>query len=119
MTPASVQLQIRDSGERVITLVGDWTLASLRSSVTTVWKTLKSVAADPSLAWDLRRVEALDSTGALLIWRAWGGRRRTDALLRPEHESILRRVSEVPRVELPRWGRARVSPAPSWHEPVV
>src|SRR5260370_1272724 len=80
MTPASVQLQTRESGERVITLVGDWTLASLRSSVARVWKTLKSVAADPRLTWDLRRIGALDSTGALLIWRAWGERRRADAL---------------------------------------
>jgi len=112
MTPASVQLQTRDSGERVITLAGDWTLASLRSSVARVWKTLKSVAADPALTWDLRRVGALDSTGALLIWRAWGGRRRADALLRPEHEPILRRVAAVPPVELPRW-------RPDWLGPIV
>src|SRR5882724_6916349 len=112
MTPASVHLQTRDSGERVIALAGDWTLASLRSSVAKVWKTLKSIAADPSLTWDLRRVEALDSTGALLIWRAWGGRRRADALLRPEHEPILGRVAAVPPVELAHW-RA------DWLAPIV
>ncbi len=112
MTPASVQLQLRDSGERVITLAGDWTLASLRSSVASVWKALKRVAADPTLTWDLRRVGALDSTGALLIWRAWGGRRRADTLLRPEHEPILRRVAAVPGVELPRW-------RPDWLGPIV
>lgn len=112
MTPASVQLQTKDSGERVIALTGDWTLASLRSSVATVWKTLKSVAADPNLIWDLRRVEALDSTGALLIWRAWGGRRRTDALLRPEHEPILKRLAAVPPVTWPRW-------RPDWLGPII
>src|SRR5882762_7367351 len=105
MTPASVQLQTRESGERVITLAGDWTLASLRSSVARVWKTLKSVAADPRLTWDLRRIGALDSTGALLIWRA-------DALLRPEHEQILRRVAAVPPIEPARW-RA------DWLAPIV
>jgi hypothetical protein len=72
MTPASVQLQTRDNGEGVIALAGDWTLASLRSSVADVWKTLKSFAVDPNLTWDLRRVGTPDSTGALLIWRAWG-----------------------------------------------
>ena len=112
MTPASVQLLTQDSGERVITLAGDWTLVSLRSSVAKVWNTLKSVAADPSLTWDLRRVGALDSTGALLIWRAWGGRRRADALLRPEHEPILRRLAAVPPIESPRW-------RPDWLGPIV
>ena len=112
MTPATVQLQTRDNGERVIALAGDWTLASLRSSVADVWKTLKSVAVDPNLTWDLRRVGTLDSTGALLIWRAWGRHRHPDALLRPEHEPILRRVAEVPGVELPRW-------RPDWLGPIV
>jgi phospholipid/cholesterol/gamma-HCH transport system permease protein len=112
MTPATVQLQTRASGERVITLAGDWTLASLGSSVARVWNALKSVAADPNLIWDLRRVEALDSTGALLIWRAWGGRRRADALLRPEHEPILKRLAAVPPVTWPRW-------RPDWLGPIV
>ena len=112
MTSASVKLQVRDSGERVITLAGDWTLASLRSSVSELWKTLKSVATDPNLSWDLRGVDMLDSTGALLIWRAWGGRRHAHALLRPEHEAILRRVAAVPRIEFPRW-------RPDWLWPIV
>jgi phospholipid/cholesterol/gamma-HCH transport system permease protein len=112
MTPATVQLQTRGNGERIVALAGDWTLNSLRSSVATVWKSLKSVAADPNLIWDLRRIETLDSTGALLIWRAWGGRRRTDALLKPEHEPILKRLAAVPPVTWPRW-------RPDWLGPIV
>jgi phospholipid/cholesterol/gamma-HCH transport system permease protein len=55
------------------------------------------------LKWDLRQVETLDSTGAALIWRAWGSDRRSSALLKPEHAAILERVAAVPPVEAARW----------------
>lgn len=96
MTATFLQLQTRESGERVVALTGDWTLASLRADVTRVSKSLKSAAKDSSLVWDLRAIGSLDSTGAMLIWRAWGNRRRGGALLRPEHETVLQRISAVP-----------------------
>jgi len=97
MTANSIQLQIRESGERVVALAGDWTLASLRNNLTKNRKSLKAAAKDASLLWDLRSVEALDSTGAILIWRAWGDKRRDGSLLRPEHESVLERIARIPR----------------------
>ena len=84
-------------------LSGDWTLAALRSPVGRLFRALKSVSADPTLKWDLRQIDALDSTGALLIWRAWEGDRRGSALLRPEHAAILERIAAVPPVEPSRW----------------
>lgn len=103
MTPGSVQLKTTEAGERVVMLSGDWTLAALRPSIARSFKALKSVASDPTLKWDLRRIDALDSTGALLIWRAWGGDRRNSALLNPDHLAILHRVAVVPPVEPARW----------------
>jgi phospholipid/cholesterol/gamma-HCH transport system permease protein len=96
-----VQLQIRDSGERVVALSGDWTLAALRSGAAKVRSSLRSAARDPSLRWDLREIEALDSTGALLIWQAWNGQRRPDALLRPEQEPVFARVADIPAFQEP------------------
>ncbi len=96
MTVTFLQLQTRESGERVVALTGDWTLASLRADVARVSKSLKSAARDSSLVWDLRAIESLDSTGAMLIWRAWGSRRRGGALVRPEHETVLQRISAIP-----------------------
>jgi phospholipid/cholesterol/gamma-HCH transport system permease protein len=97
MTPNSIQLRTRESGERVVTLAGDWTLASIRNNLTKIRKSLKTAAKDASLVWDLQSVEALDSTGAILIWQAWGDKRRDGALLRPEHESVLERIAKIPR----------------------
>lgn len=110
MAPASIQLQTLGSGKRVVTLAGDWTLTSLQTSTSKSWKGLKSVAADPSLTWDLRGIDALDSTGALLIWRAWGGDRRSSALLKPEHAAILQRIAAVPPVEPARWRQDLLAP---------
>ena len=112
MTPTSLQLQTRDGGDRVVNLAGDWTLASLRNDPAKITKKLKAAATDSSLVWDLRAIESLDSTGAMLIWRAWGGVRRASALLRPEHEPILARLAAMPATETQRW-------RPDWLAPLV
>ncbi len=96
VTPTSLQLQTRDSGERVVKLAGAWTLASLRTDPASITRNLKAAAQDSSLVWDLRAIESLDSAGALLIWRAWGNQRRGGALLRPEHEAVLQRIAAIP-----------------------
>lgn len=103
MTAGSVQLKTTNAGERVVMLSGDWTLAALRTSIGHSFKVLKSASADPTLKWDLRQINALDSTGALIIWRAWGGDRRSSALLNPDHAAILQRIAAVPPVEPARW----------------
>ncbi len=87
----------------MVVLSGDWTLAALRTSIGGISKALKSVSTDPTLKWDLRQIDSLDSTGALLIWRTWGGDRRRTALLKPEHSAILDRIAAVPPVEPVRW----------------
>ncbi|HVY07823.1 MAG TPA: ABC transporter permease [Burkholderiales bacterium] len=103
MTASLIQLQTRASGERVVVLSGDWTLKALRPAAARVARALKSLAADSTLHWDLRAIEALDSAGALMIWRAWGGDRRGATTIKSEHAAILERVAEVPPVEARRW----------------
>jgi phospholipid/cholesterol/gamma-HCH transport system permease protein len=113
MAPGSVQLKTTDAGERVVVLSGDWTLAALRPSIDQVFRALRSVGADPTLKWDLRQIDALDSTGALLIWRAWGSDRRSSSLLNPEHAPILDRVAAVPPVAAARWQPDLLAPLAS------
>jgi len=103
MTRGSVQLRTTDAGERIVVLSGDWTLAALRSPIGRLFRALKSVSADPTLKWDLRQIESLDSTGAVLIWRAWGGDRRSATQFKKEHGAIFERVAAVPPVEPARW----------------
>ncbi|MEO8158896.1 MAG: ABC transporter permease [Betaproteobacteria bacterium] len=103
MSAGTVQLRTTDAGERVVVLSGDWTLAALQSCSGRVSRALQSVAADPTLKWDLREIEALDSTGALLIWRAWGGDRRGASLVNTDHAAILHQIAAVPPVQASRW----------------
>ncbi|MBP6761640.1 MAG: hypothetical protein KA131_07700, partial [Thauera sp.] len=51
---------------------GDWTLCALTERLDTVRSQLAHAA--PAAAWDLGAVQGLDSFGATLLWRAWGGR---------------------------------------------
>lgn len=103
-------MQTRDSGERVVALSGDWTLAVLRPVLARVTRALRAAAADPTLKWDLRQIGALDSTGALLIWRAWGGDRRQAAELTAEQGATFDRVAAVPPVEPARWHADLLAP---------
>lgn len=103
MTAASIQLHTTAGGERVVLLSGDWTLMAMQASIDSSWKALRNAASDPTLSWDLRLIEALDSVGALLIWRAWRGDRRGTARLRPEHAALFDRLAAVPPVEPVRW----------------
>ena len=55
-----------------IELTGDWTLANLPMPLSA----LESKLHDPvarNVEWDLSGVTRLDSVGALVLWRAWGG----------------------------------------------
>lgn len=76
-------------------LTGAWNLRALESHVEQLDQELGSCAQDRTALWDLRGVDVLDDTGALVLWRAWG-RHRVDLLIRPEHESIFARLAEGP-----------------------
>jgi phospholipid/cholesterol/gamma-HCH transport system permease protein len=67
---------------------------------------LRDYARDPGHRWDLTGITRLDHAGALLLWRAWGGRRVPHLALRPEHESLFERLGRLrPPVQ---------AVAPSW-----
>jgi phospholipid/cholesterol/gamma-HCH transport system permease protein len=68
-------LTVRDTpAGRTAVLEGLWTLRGLRGALEPVRAMLERGTAAPStVSWDLRAGE-LDTTGALVLWRAWGRR---------------------------------------------
>lgn len=52
----------------------------------------RACAVDEGLQWDLRGIEALDSAGAFMLWRAWGHELPANLRIRPEHERIFIRL---------------------------
>ena len=82
-------------------LSGTWTLSALTGRLTALSRALAEYGADRKLAWDLTAIDRLDSSGALLIWRAWGRERPPHVALRPEHEAAMRRVARTPAAPAP------------------
>lgn len=71
---------------------GDWTLRALTERLETVRSQLAHAAS--AAAWDLGAVQGLDSFGATLLWRAWGGRWPERLQLSSAQRSIFARVAQ-------------------------
>ncbi len=106
MSAAHIESIVRD-GERVVRLAGRWTLATTSEDAARLTAEL-SRAAEPAGSWDCLEVEALDSAGAILLWRAWGRALPELLLIRPEHRRIFERIDTADQV--PRAVVAPVSP---------
>ena len=74
-----------------VELTGRWTLQGLIPRLAELSPVLHRLEQQPA-TWDLSAVEALDHTGAALLWRAWGRRRVASVLLRPEHDALFKRL---------------------------
>ncbi len=106
MSAAHIQLIVRD-GERVARLAGRWTLATTSEDAARLMVELNR-AAEPASSWDCLAVEALDSAGAILLWRAWGRVLPELLLIRPEHRRVFERIDIADHV--PRAAVVPVSP---------
>jgi phospholipid/cholesterol/gamma-HCH transport system permease protein len=71
-----------------VELAGPWILRALEAQFDELARRLAEYARDADRHWDLSAVTRLDHAGALLLWRAWGGRRAPRLTLRPEHEIL-------------------------------
>jgi phospholipid/cholesterol/gamma-HCH transport system permease protein len=103
------QIVSADSDPQVI-LTGDWTLAAIARLIKAelpggeldiLQKRFAGAAAGVE-RWDLSGLHRLDSAGALLLWRVWGGRRPRDLRLDVEAERAIRRIesaNDLPRPE--------------------
>ena len=79
-------------GQRSIQLLGCWTLQALAPSLSELKRRIEGIQARGDTTWDLAAIDALDHAGAAFLWRTWGRRRASRLLLRPEHESLFRRL---------------------------
>ncbi|MBL8480684.1 MAG: ABC transporter permease [Rhodocyclaceae bacterium] len=66
-------LDAPEAGGRLARLGGAWTLAGLSGAMPALLADLRRASAEAT-AWNLDGLAALDSVGAVLLWRAWGYR---------------------------------------------
>jgi phospholipid/cholesterol/gamma-HCH transport system permease protein len=81
-----------NAGRRTVSLSGRWTLADTSINAEQLAAQLARATAIPDANWDCLGIAALDSAGAMLIWRAWQ-RALPDVLMaRPEHLHVFERL---------------------------
>lgn len=94
MHAASISLETQQ-GFAQARLAGAWTLAGILPDRARLERELVRLAADPARAWSLRHLAALDSVGALLLWRAWGERLPPHLDAEPAQIELFQRIAEV------------------------
>ncbi|MDX9995540.1 MAG: ABC transporter permease [Rhodocyclaceae bacterium] len=92
-----------------LTLDGRWTLRALAAAGDDWKRQLERRSARSDVSWNCLAIEALDSAGALLLWRLWGRRLPEMLLIQPAHLRIFERLAATP--EGP--GRAVATPGPA------
>jgi phospholipid/cholesterol/gamma-HCH transport system permease protein len=90
MSVARIEVIVREGG-RNVRLSGRWTLATTSRRVVALAEELGRVA-DPTSSWDCLEVEAIDSAGAMLLWRAWGRSMPAELSIKPEHWRVFERI---------------------------
>ncbi|MBI3523263.1 MAG: ABC transporter permease [Betaproteobacteria bacterium] len=90
-----IEVVAQDGGGYGVALSGRWTLEMLTRQMTELKPALAGHAALTNVAWNCLDIEAMDSAGAILLWRAW--RRKLPAMLqaRPEHLHIFERIDSA------------------------
>jgi phospholipid/cholesterol/gamma-HCH transport system permease protein len=97
MTAATIAVVTRPDGGRNVALAGRWTLASIAADEASLVDELAGHAAQPGTTWDCLEIVALDSAGAMLLWRAWGRALPEVLLSPPEHLRVFERIGAADR----------------------
>lgn len=103
---ARIEVTVREGG-RFVRLSGPWTLATTSRRAAELGNELSQYA-DPTSSWDCLQLGALDSAGAILLWRAWGRRVPPLLSITPEHWRVFERIEAADRQ--PREAIAPISP---------
>jgi phospholipid/cholesterol/gamma-HCH transport system permease protein len=95
MPIARIEVIVREGG-RVVRLSGRWTLETTSQRAAELADELSRVA-DPASSWDCMTIEAIDSAGAVMLWRAWGRAVPLHLSIKPEHWRVFERIEAADR----------------------
>jgi phospholipid/cholesterol/gamma-HCH transport system permease protein len=82
-------------GDRRITLSGSWSLLVDRQRRRRLLRDLRRLKDPHGFHWNLSDVDALDSTGALVLWQAWQGRLPQHMECREDQRHLFERIAET------------------------
>jgi len=78
-------------------LTGRWTLRAIARADAAWRERLRQAGTRDGASWNCMEIEALDSAGALLLWRAWGRRLPETLLIQPGHLRVFERIAAAER----------------------
>jgi len=97
MRAARIAVAQDSDGQRRIALSGSWTLAAIAPAAAALGRELAGYGGRPQTTWNCLDIDALDSAGAMLLWRAWGRALPELLLARPEHLHVFQRLGAADR----------------------
>lgn len=90
MSVACIEVIVHEGG-RIVRLSGRWTLATTSQRAAQLSDELSQLAGQAS-SWDCLGFEAIDSAGAILLWRAWGRALPLQLSINQEHRRVFERI---------------------------
>ncbi len=110
VTPPTLHLEETGTEGGRVVLEGRWDLQGFRIAHRKLRTTVAQYGQDSQILWDLSGIEAIDSTGAFILWRSWGNQFPEHIRLQPEHKPLFQRwqgrVSPLPEKTRPKAGAA-------------
>lgn len=100
MTEPLIEAASEPDGRKVARLSGRWTLAELNARQRAISRDLEALTRK-GVMWDLAGLSALDTTGAMMLWRAWGRTLPDDLNASPDRRAIFQRIAQIDVVEHP------------------
>lgn len=101
MSVPRIEIATLGDGGRSVLLSGRWTLVMLAPLIVALRQALAEQAAMADVSWNCLDIEAMDSTGAILLWRAWQRKLPAALQARPEHLHIFERIDSADHLPTP------------------
>ncbi|HET9819394.1 MAG TPA: ABC transporter permease, partial [Rhodanobacteraceae bacterium] len=96
-------------GDTRIALSGSWNLLVDKRRRQRLLREFRRLAPPDDYCWDLQHVEALDSTGALVLWKAWDGQLPREIDCNEDQRRLFERLADTPPLTSPSGNQA-----PGW-----
>ncbi len=85
---------LRQAGGLLVTLSGEWTLATMPQPIATLERRLRALDGE-NPHWDLQAISRLDSAGAVVLWHAWQRRWPAALAISPAHRLLVEQVERL------------------------
>jgi phospholipid/cholesterol/gamma-HCH transport system permease protein len=102
LSGASIDITSDAQGRRAVMLSGCWNLASIAPRAGELSRELAQLSPPANIVtWDCRGIELLDSTGAMLLWRAWRRQLPSGLMASDDQLRVFERIEAAMAGEMP------------------